>query len=61
MVKRLTQSYPVGTQVEIWLRARDRWLPGQVVGHNHPGLWVKTKDGGRWYVTNHRRIRLRET
>lgn len=56
MAERLVELYAVGTAVEIWLGERV-WLPGVVVGHQPPAVWVQTEDGRPWFVTNGRRIR----
>lgn len=59
MPPRLSETYQPGDQVEIVLEVNGegRWLPGRVLAHQHPGLWVRTGDGSRWFVTNTRRIR----
>lgn len=57
MSRRLVDAYPAGTAVEIAL-ADDSWVAGVVVQHAFPGVWVRTADGGAWFVTNARRIRL---
>ena len=61
MVKRLSEKYRPGDLVEIYLRAREegRWVPGQVDGYDFPGIWIRTDDGNRWFVTHGRRIRRR--
>lgn len=58
LAERLVDLYAVGTAVEILLD--DRWLPGMVVRHEHPAVWVQTSDGRAWFVTNRQRIRLSE-
>lgn len=62
MVKRLSERFRVGDAVEVYLRTVDgeRWTAGTVEGFSFPGVWVRTEDGGRWFVTNSRRIRRRE-
>jgi hypothetical protein len=60
MPQRLVEAYPIGTHVEIQQTIDDAevWRDGEVVGHQHPAVWVRT-DGDRkvWFVTNGRRIR----
>lgn len=60
MAERLTDLYQPGDAVEIWLgedALEAGWRPGTVIGPAFPGIWVATADGGRWFVTNRRRIR----
>jgi hypothetical protein len=57
MVKRLVELYKLGDRVKI-TSGDETWWPGVVVGHDHPGIWVKTQDGGWWFVTNPRRIQM---
>jgi hypothetical protein len=62
LTARLVEIYAVGAAVEI--RFEDRcgagpWVPGVVVRHAHPAVWVRTPDGREWYVTSARRIRPR--
>ena len=59
MTARLSEAYRAGDLVEIVFEIDGvaRWLTGQVVGFQHPGLWVRLPDGSRWFVTNTRRIR----
>jgi hypothetical protein len=59
MAERLTEMYLVGTAVQIWL-GEQIWLDGTVVAHQPPAVWVRTRDGRTWFVTNRRRIRLVE-
>ncbi len=47
--------YGVGTAVEILLDGV--WLPGVVIRHENPAVWVQTADGRAWFVTNRQRIR----
>ena len=35
------------------------WVPGVVVRHDFPAVWVRTFDGREWYVTSGKRIRAR--
>jgi hypothetical protein len=56
MPERLPERYPFGAFVEINL-ADYGWLPGHVVQHAQPAVWVKTEDGQMWFVTNGRKIR----
>jgi hypothetical protein len=53
---RLVTLYPLKSQVEIRLTEAG-WQPGQVVAHDHPGLWVAVTNGRLWFVTNRRHIR----
>ncbi|MER2599353.1 MAG: hypothetical protein ABTQ73_07535 [Caldilineales bacterium] len=39
----------------------EEWLPGEIAGFQHPGVWVRTLSGGLWFVTNTRRIRPLES
>ncbi len=55
MAERLTVLYAVGTAVEILLDGV--WLPGLVIRHDSPAVWVQTADGRAWFVTNRQRIR----
>lgn len=60
MAKRLTDLYKPGDQVEILLGAGSTdayWQSGTVLARDFPGVWVETDAGGRWFVTNRRRIR----
>ncbi|MDX1664905.1 MAG: hypothetical protein R3272_14030 [Candidatus Promineifilaceae bacterium] len=63
MVKRLIDRYQLGDRVEICLtsspgcEAEEGWVAGRVTAHAFPGIWVETDEGGRWFVTNSRRIR----
>lgn len=59
MAERLTEMYPVGTTVQIWLGERV-WLDGVVVAHQPPAVWVQTQNGQAWFVTNRRRIRVKK-
>lgn len=56
MARRLSEQYAPGTAVQITFGA-DVWLSGTVIGHQPPGVWVRTADGRTWFVTNTRRIR----
>lgn len=56
--QRLTEKLAVGDRVEILLRQARRWVAGEVIALDPPGVWVATAVG-RWYVTHPRRIRLR--
>ncbi|MCL4265631.1 MAG: hypothetical protein KJ069_20635 [Anaerolineae bacterium] len=55
MAERLTEMYAVGTAVEILLDGV--WLPGVVIRHESPAVWVQAADGRAWFVTNRQRIR----
>ncbi|MBK8901802.1 MAG: hypothetical protein IPM53_11500 [Anaerolineaceae bacterium] len=59
MAERLVELYTVGTAVEIWPEEKI-WLPGVVVAHQPPAVWVRTADGRTWFVTNRRRIRANQ-
>lgn len=64
MARRLTEMYRPGDRVEIYFKSRPEtesgWQVGTVVDLDHPGVWVVTEDGARWFVTNRRRIRPAE-
>jgi hypothetical protein len=53
---RLVELYPVESCVEIML-GEANWAAGIVIGHQHPGVWVRVQNGRSWFVTNRRRIR----
>jgi hypothetical protein len=57
MPERLVEQYQNGDRVLITFAAKDRWLAGHVVAHDHPGVWVQTADGSLWFVTHPQRIR----
>jgi len=57
MPARLSDTYRSGDVVEILFDAGEQWLAGQVVGLQHPGLWVQLPGGSMWFVTNTRKIR----
>ena len=59
MPPRLSELYRTGQAVEVLLPLGDdgRWLVGRVLGHQQPGVWVRTADGSAWFVTNRTRIR----
>ncbi len=59
MTARLSETYRAGDWVEIVfdVHGDTRWLAGQVVGMQHPGLWVRLSGGSLWFVTNTRKIR----
>ena len=59
MPARLSETYRSGDVVEILFDTDDgeQWLPSQVVGVQHPGLWVQLAGGSMWFVTNTRKIR----
>lgn len=56
--------YRPGDRVEIYFESHREpeagWQVGTVVALDHPGVWVETDDGTRWFVTNRRRIRPAE-
>jgi hypothetical protein len=59
MAQRLVEAYPMGKRVEIVFQIEDIevWRAGEVVGHQHPAIWVRTDDRKLWFVTNGKRIR----
>jgi hypothetical protein len=59
MTARLSETYRAGDWVEVVFDVEGslQWLAGQVVGMQHPGLWVRLPGGSMWFVTNTRRIR----
>lgn len=59
MTARLNETYRAGDRVEIVfdVEGSPQWLAGQVVGVQHPGLWVRLPGGSMWFVTNTRKIR----
>ena len=57
MARRLNEKYPLGQSVEIWFEQISHWVPGVVIRHQHPAVWVRTVDGRDWFVTNGSRIR----
>lgn len=57
MPQRLTERFPLGTAVDICFKDADQWRAGVIVHHDPPGVWVQTRTGQRWFVTNGRRIR----
>jgi uncharacterized protein (DUF952 family) len=59
MPPRLVERFAVGARVEVLLQPRGEtaWVEGTVVSHTHPGIWVETAGGARWFVTNGTRIR----
>lgn len=62
MAQRLVEQFPVGSPVEIGFEDRcgaPSWVPGVVVRHDHPAVWVRTPDGREWFVTSGKRIRAR--
>ncbi len=58
MAQRLTEKFPIDQPVEIWFERINLWIPGIVVRHQHPAVWVRSIDGRDWFVTNGSRIRL---
>lgn len=61
MSRRLVERFAVGDAVDVRLAAPggETWIPGRVVAHAHPAVWVETAGGARWFVTNGGRIRER--
>lgn len=62
MVERLSERFEEHEAVEIFLKTvqGERWTPGTIDAFSFPGVWVRTEDGERWFVTNGRRIRRRD-
>lgn len=59
MPDRLVDTYPIGSRVLITFGNSGRWLPGVVIKHDHPGVWVvMPSNGEQWFVTHPDRIRL---
>jgi hypothetical protein len=62
MPPRLVEQFPVGAPVLVAFEDRcgtPAWVPGVVVRHARPAVWVRTADGREWYVTSGKRIRMR--
>ncbi len=62
MPPRLVEQYAVGSPVEVAFDDRCgvvAWIPGVVVRHDFPAVWVRTFDGREWFVTSGKRIRVR--
>ena len=61
MMDWLTDIYPVGTKVEVWLgRMAGRWEPAEYQGHGAVGLHrIETKKGRVHHISPNR-IRLAE-
>jgi hypothetical protein len=62
MTGRLVDLYAVGAPVEVAFEDRcgvASWVPGVVVRHQFPAVWVRTLDGREWHVTSGKRIRAR--
>lgn len=60
--ERLVERFAVGAPVEVSFDDRcgvATWVPGVVVRHAHPAVWVRTPDGREWFVTSGKRIRPR--
>ena len=57
MAKRLVEQYQIGDIVEIRLND-EIWITAVVFMQQHPGIWVQTLAGNRWFVTNPTKIRL---
>ncbi len=58
MVKRLVEQYQIGDIVEIKI-SDGMWMTAVVIMQQHPGIWVETLSGNRWFVTNTTHIRPR--
>jgi hypothetical protein len=54
---RLAEVYQPGDLVEIYFADAEEWRPGVVLALQPPAVWVRTEDGGLWFVTNGQRIR----
>lgn len=52
MPERLVDACRIGQWVAISFRDDERWLPGVVVAHDHPGVWVRAGDADIRFVTN---------
>lgn len=61
MTRRLVERFEVGAFVDVQVTtpAGAVWVPGRVVAHDHPAVWVEAA-GARLFVTNGNRIRERE-
>lgn len=62
MPPRLVEIYAPGAEVEVAFEDRcgvARWVPGVVMRHDPPAVWVRTPDGREWFVTSGKRIRSR--
>jgi hypothetical protein len=62
MTSRLVDQFPLGAPVEVQFDDRcgaATWVPGVVVRHQFPAVWVRTPDGREWFVTSGKRIRAR--
>lgn len=59
-IPRLVERFAVGAfvEVEVTTPAGGVWVPGRVVAHDHPAVWVEAA-GARLFVTNGNRIRER--
>jgi hypothetical protein len=57
MAKRLVELYKVGDKVKVTFGDGHWWL-GEVIGLDHPGIWVAIQGGGLWFVTNAGRIQM---
>lgn len=58
MPKHIFNQYIPGDRVEIVFAHRDgEWQPAVVLRLDPPGIWVRTEDGGEWFMTNTYRIR----
>jgi len=62
VTSRLVERYAVGAPVEVLFEdrcGRGTWIPGVVVRHDFPAVWVRTFDAREWFVTSGKRIRAR--
>jgi hypothetical protein len=59
MPPRLVDVFHPGDAVQILMddERGEGWRGGTVVALQHPGVWVRTEEGGLWFVTNSRHIR----
>ena len=57
--RRLAERFRPGDAVQVLLRTRqgEVWVDAVVAARQAPGLWVETRSGQRWFVTNGGRIR----
>lgn len=62
MARRLSERFQPGDAVAFRFGSAPEvgWVPGVVVRHAAPGLWVMARDGKQWFVTNGSRIRSLE-
>lgn len=63
MPQRIYEQYHPNDRVEIIFThlGEDEWRPAIVLRAEPPGIWVRTDDGGHWFVTNTYRIRRQDS